>query len=67
MQLDKVFTNLFDDIFVEEEKLRKFAKLSQKSTMVFIPTSKCTGLELLLLFFVNFKVLQMGSTIFHQT
>lgn len=58
---------MFDDIFVEEEKLKKFAKLSQtsKSTMVFIPTSKCTALELLLLFFVNFKVLQTGSTIYH--
>jgi hypothetical protein len=37
------------------------------SKLIFIPTSKCTCLDLMTMFYINYKALQTGSTIFHET
>lgn len=69
MYLESLLMNLLDGIYFNEKQLKNIMSLSKfkKSKILMITTSRCTSLDLLILFCINFKTIQNGSTIFHET
>jgi hypothetical protein len=68
-QLDELLIDLLDGIYSNNTKLDKIVSdcKARGSKLVFVPTSKCTVLDLLAMFYINYTTLQNGSTIFHET
>ena len=69
VQLDELLIKLVDGIYNDNQKLQRIVTQCKASgsKLIFVPTSKCTCLDLLTMFYINYTTLQTGSTIFHET
>jgi hypothetical protein len=66
-KLNGIFKRLIEGIYMDDVKFKKIVEAAKRKNgrIVFVPVSKCSNLDLYLMFFVNFMIFNNSGPIFH--